>query len=273
MDIQNAVENSESFDFSFDSPVLASEPCSRVSDDYKFMSTIEVVNRLQDDGWRTMAVQHTNKRNKAKISHSKHRVIMAPPGDFTESITGGTSPRLVIQNAHDGSSALRFMLGLFRMICSNGMIVTQSMLENMRLIHKNSHSGSLDEILNRFGESWEATGKTIDQWRGITLDSAEAAVFAKEAYRLRHPGIAEDDIGANHLQLIKSVRDEDSTDSLWHRFNTVQEHLTNGGYSIAAPGVQNRRQGARAIRGASADTKMNRGLWNLASETHALLAG
>ena len=266
MDIRNAVENSESLDFSFDSPVLASEPCARVSDDYKFMSTIEVVNRLQDDGWLTMSVQHTNKRNKAKIAHSKHRVIMAPPGDFTESITGGTSPRLVIQNAHDGSSALRFMLGLFRMICSNGMIVTQSMLENMRLIHKNSHKGSVDEIINRFGESWEATGETINRWRGIVLTDVDAAVFAKQAYRLRHPGIAENNIGNNHLQLLKIQRFEDQNNSLWHRFNTIQEHLTNGGYSVSAPGVTNRRQSARALRGASADTRMNRGLWDLAEE-------
>ncbi len=79
MDIRNAVENSESFDFSFDSPVLASEPCARVSDDYKFMSTIEVVNRLQDDGWRTMSVQHTNKRNKAKIAHIECSAIHVGP--------------------------------------------------------------------------------------------------------------------------------------------------------------------------------------------------
>jgi|LULF01.1.fsa_nt_gb hypothetical protein len=271
MDTQNTTETSENFDFSygvgFDSPVLASEPCDLVSDDYKFMSTIDVVNRLQDDGWRAMSVQHTNKRDQSKIAHAKHRVIMAPPGDTTNELVGGTSPRLVIQNAHDGSSALRFMLGLFRMICSNGMIVTQSMLENMRLIHKNSHKGSLDELLDRFGESWETTGGIIDQWRGITLDDRDAAGFARKAYRLRHPSIDENDIGDNHLQLLKPHRVEDSTHSLWHRFNTVQERLTNGGYSVSAPGVMNRRRSARALRGASADTRMNRGLWDLAADT------
>ena len=250
MDTQNTTETSENFDFSygvgFDSPVLASEPCDLVSDDYKFMSTIDVVNRLQDDGWRAMSVQHTNKRDQSKIAHAKHRVIMAPPGDTTNELVGGTSPRLVIQNAHDGSSALRFMLGLFRMICSNGMIVTQSMLENMRLIHKNSHKGSLDELLDRFGESWETTGGIIDQW---------LRQFSNRSFT------------SNHLQLLKPHRFEDSTHSLWHRFNTVQERLTNGGYSVSAPGVMNRRRSARALRGASADTRMNRGLWDLAADT------
>jgi len=267
MDIQNTQTNSEDFDFSYDSPVLASEPCNLVSDDYKFMSTIDVVNRLQDGGWRAMSVQHTNKRDQSKIPHAKHRVIMAPPGDTTTEIAGGTSPRLVIQNAHDGSSALRFMLGLFRMICSNGMIVTQSMLENMRLIHKNSHKGSLDELFDRFEESWETTSDIINQWRGITLEDSDAADFARKAYQLRHPSIDESDIGDNHRQLLKANRFEDATPSLWHRFNTVQERLTNGGYSVSAPGVMNRRRSARALRGAAADTRMNRGLWDLAADT------
>lgn len=266
MDIQNTQNNSEDFDFSYDSPVLASEACDRVSDDYKFLSTIDVVNRLHEDGWRTMSVQHVKKRDKSKLAHSKHRVILAPPGDMAENVVGGTSPRLIIQNAHDGSSALRFMLGLFRMVCSNGMIVTQSMLENMRLIHKNSHKGSVDEILNRFGESWEQTGKTISLWKSIELNAYEASEFALAAFKLRHPGVEDNNIGTNHQQLLKTRRIEDDSRSLWHRFNTVQEHLTTGGYSISAPGVTNRRQGARALRGASADTKMNRGLWDLATD-------
>jgi len=263
--------NPAEFEFSYDSPVLASEPSDRVSEDYKFLSTIDVVNRLNDDGWRTMSVQHIKKRDKSKLATSKHRVILAPPGDITDSIVGGTSPRLVIQNAHDGSSALRFMLGLFRMICSNGMIVTQSVLENMRMIHKNSHGGSVDEILNCFGESWAETSKTIEVWKNIDVNATEASTFARSAFSLRHPHVAKDDIGNNHLQLLKTRRVEDEDSSLWHRFNTVQEHLTNGGYSIAAPvsdgEVANRRQGARALRGATADTKMNRGLWDIATTT------
>jgi hypothetical protein len=263
MSIQNPAE----FEFSYDSPVLASEPSDRVSSDYKFLSTIDVVDRLKGDGWRTMSVQHIKKRDKSKLATSKHRVIMAPPGDFTDNVVGGTSPRLVIQNAHDGSSALRFMLGLFRMICSNGMIVTSSVLENMRMIHKNSHSGSVDEILNCFGESWSNTSKTIELWKGIDVNATEANRFAHSAFLLRHPHVTKDSIGENHFQLLKTRRIEDEDTSLWHRFNTVQEHLTNGGYSIAAPGIENRRQGARALRGATADTKMNRGLWDIASAT------
>jgi len=261
------------FNFSYDSPVLASEPSERVSSDYKFLSTLDVVNRLHEEGWRTMSVQHVKKRDKSKLAHSKHRVILAPPGDFTDSITGGTMPRLIIQNAHDGSSALRFMLGLFRMICSNGMIVTQSLLEQMRMIHKHSHRGSMDELLNRFGESWSDTGETINLWQNTELNTMQAQAFARGAFKLRHPGVADNDIGTNHFQLLKTQRTEDESASLWHRFNTVQEHLTNGGYSIAAPDVTNRRQGARALRGAAADTKMNRGLWDLATDTALIVAG
>ena len=72
MDIQNPAE----FEFSDNSPVLASEPSDRVSSDYKFLSTIDVVDRLKDDGWQTMSVQHIKKRNKSK-SKWTHQTI--PP--------------------------------------------------------------------------------------------------------------------------------------------------------------------------------------------------
>ena len=262
---------SDSFDFSYDSPVLAAEPSSNVSEDYKFLSTIDTVNRLNDEGWRTMSVPHINKRDKSKTATSKHRVILAPPGDITDNIVGGTSPRLILTNAHDGTSALRFMLGLFRMVCSNGMIVSTSMLESMRMIHKQSHGGSMDELLNRFGESWNRTSNTIDKWKNLVLNGPEATEFARKAFQLRHPGIAKEDIGNKHLHLLKTSRDEDAHPDLWHRFNTVQERLTLGGYSIAGPVAEgetiNRRQGARALRGAQADTRMNRGLWDIALQT------
>lgn len=267
MDIQNPAE----FEFSDNSPVLASEPSDRVSEDYKFLSTIDVVDRLNADGWRTMSVQHIKKRDKSKLATSKHRVILAPPGDFTTNVVGGTSPRLVIENAHDGTSAMRFMLGLFRMLCENGMIVTQSVLENMRMIHKKSHGSSIDRLLDCFNESWDETSKMIILWKGIDLNTFEASKFARSAFSLRHPNVTGDSIGNNHFQLLKPKRFEDEDTSLWHRFNTVQEHLTGGGYSIAAPGIENRRQGARALRGAAADTKMNRGLWDLASATASRL--
>lgn len=271
------MKTSEIVTFPCESPVLASKPSHTVSEDYKFLSTIETVNRLNDEGWRTMSVQHVNKRDKTKLAHSKHRVILAPPGDFTDNIVGGTTPRLIIQNSHDGTSALRFMLGLFRMVCSNGMIVSTSMLEAMRLIHKQSHKGSMDELLNRFGESWNNTSTTIDKWKNITLNGVEANDFALKAFQLRHPSIDKDSIGDDHKQLLMASRASDESPTLWHRFNTVQERLTLGGYSIAGPvpegALRNRRQGARALRGAAADTRMNRGLWNIAlqAETASLM--
>lgn len=262
------IDIEKQFAYNSDSPVLALKPSTHVSEDYKFLSTIETVKRLNDEGWRTMSVQHVNKRDKTKLATAKHRVILAPPGDLTENIVGGTSPRLIIQNSHDGTSALRFMLGLFRMICSNGMIVSTSMLEAMRMIHKQSHKGSMDELLNRFGESWERTSTTIEKWKNIELTDTEADDFAIKAFGLRHPNIDKNDIGTNYQQLLKPSRTEDDHLSLWHRFNTVQERLTLGGYSIAGPVADgetaNRRQGARALRGAAADTRMNRGLWDIA---------
>tara|TARA_R110002051_G_C8739753_1_gene498901 strand:+ start:1117 stop:1950 length:834 start_codon:yes stop_codon:yes gene_type:complete len=267
------IDLEQQFAYNSDSPVLAAEPSSHVSEDYKFLSTIDTVNRLNDEGWRTMSVQHVNKRDKTKLATAKHRVILAPPGDFSENIVGGTTPRLIIQNSHDGTSALRFMLGLFRMICSNGMIVSTSMLEAMRMIHKQSHRGSMDELLNRFGESWERTSSTIEKWKNITLNGVEAKDFALKAFQLRHPSIDKDSIGTNHEQLLLASRTEDESPTLWHRFNTVQERLTLGGYSIAGPvpdgALRNRRQGARALRGAAADTRMNRGLWDIALQAES----
>ena len=44
-------------------------------------------------------------------------------------------PQVLLTNSHDGKNAFTFTAGLFRMICENGLVVSTSTFEDVKMRH------------------------------------------------------------------------------------------------------------------------------------------
>ena len=64
--------------------------------------------------------------------------------DHALSINGAV-PEIVMLNAHDGTSSMRLLSGLFRLVCSNGLVVqSHALVEEVRIRHTHK---ALEEAL------------------------------------------------------------------------------------------------------------------------------
>jgi len=65
---------------------------------------------------------------------------------MADSARESTVPEIVLQNAHDGTSAYKLSLGLYRVVCTNGLVVKSAGIEDIRVRHSGAAS-LVDEVI------------------------------------------------------------------------------------------------------------------------------
>jgi hypothetical protein len=171
---------------------------------------------------------------------------------------GAEIPELVLVNSHDGTSAYKFLAGIFRLVCSNGMVVQSSDHGSISV----RHSGGPDflgRVIDATYQIMDAAPRTlekIDAWKRIELTPPQRTAFAAAALELK------DNRAVTPAQLLAPRRVEDRGSDLWTTASVVQEHLLRGGdRGRAATG---RRTTTRPVKSVGEDLRLNRALWRLA---------
>ena len=103
------------------------------SDRFAYIPTSQIVEHLMSKDYGVFAVNQGGSRDEEKRGFTKHMLRLRPLSQTLQ--VGGTHNELVLVNAHDGTSAYRLMAGVFRLVCSNGLIVAQSVLDDIRIPH------------------------------------------------------------------------------------------------------------------------------------------
>ena len=101
-----------------------------VSDKYKFLPTIEVVDGLRAAGWQPVKATEQRVNTLERQGFQKHQLRFRRQDDLgLVTKVGDVFPEIVLVNSHDRSSAYQLHAGLFRLACSNGMVVSDSTFE------------------------------------------------------------------------------------------------------------------------------------------------
>lgn len=248
--------------------IFAEDAHASRSDKYAHIPTSAVLERLMSEGFRPYAVMQGGSRDAEKRAFTKH--VLRLRHDSQEVQVGGTHNEIVLLNSHDGTSSYRLMAGVFRLVCGNGMIVAQSMIEDIRIAHKGDVAGMVLDGCIDIMERLPEVSESIREMSAITLSLPEQSAFARAALVARYDG-KESPIRVD--QVLAPRRSEDSAADLWQVLNRTQENLVGGGVNYIQTDEQGRRVARRAtreIRGVDQNTTVNRALWTLAEEMKAI---
>ena len=243
----------------------------RVSDRYVHANTATVVEDLEKLGWRPVqAKQCRTKRNSSGIRSFHMIAFQNPDVKILKQNEGGTEtidtyPRIILTNSHDGFNSFKFMVGLFRLVCSNGLVVAENEMVNMCIRHINY---SFDELRKVVAEAIKQVPNivcTMNTMKNTEITDEQKRELATEVVKIRK-GIEEDekfDIDeATIMEILNPVREEDKSDDLWTVFNVCQEKLIKGGYN--ATGSNNKTRKQRSITSIKKDIDYNQRLWTVA---------
>ena len=255
--------------------IFATEPWHQMSDKYRFIPTIEVVENMRAEGFLPVAAVQSRTRVLGKRDFTRHQLrfrdFRRPANVPATRFLGELYLEVVLTNAHDGASAYALDAGLLRLACLNGMVVADRTLQSMRV----KHQGNIGDVISITHEIVEQFPKVMDSVQGfqrLRLEAPEQRAFAAAALSLRY------DAGETPItpeMALLTRRREDAEPTLWNTFNKVQENLTQGGLRYrtdAQPStaerayVPARRMRTRPVEGIGENTKLNKALWTLADE-------
>ena len=227
---------------------------------YSFIPTIQVIDGLRAEGFEPYEIRQTKVRDAGKREHTKHMVRMRHASQIS---TKDEVPEVILLNSHDGSSSYQIMSGVFRFVCSNGLIAGD-MFNNLRVRHTGNVVGDVIEGATRILEDAKQIGYRIEDYKGIQLSQDEQRAFATAALQLRWG----DDAPVTTNRLLSVHRYADMGADLWTTFNRVQENMMKGG--LPGRSSTGRRTTTRAVGGVNENVKLNKALWTLADSMAAL---
>lgn len=228
----------------------------RVSDRYTFLPTTEILSILQDEGWTAWKAQQVNAR-KWSNDHAKHIIRLRHEDLDVENFAAGDSfPEMLLINAHNGLGGYTLQGGIFRMICSNGMVISEEDFGRIHIRHIGFEPEQVKEASRKLIVNSAQMSDKINAWQQIELSDRSRKDFFADAARLRW-----DNPGEGLMRDVSTARrEEDKGSDLWRTFNVAQENLLRGGFRNEAT-----RRMVRPISNIQKDVNLNQQLWELAS--------
>lgn len=258
--------------------VFATAPTNpSVSEKYVFASTETIIDDMEKLGWGVVDCkqQRANKRSNVRSFHivafqNKDIFITKENENGEEAIE--CFPRIIIENSHDGRNSFKFMVGFFRLVCSNGLVVATEQFENISVRHINYSFEELRKVVASAIQSVAENVTVMNEMQERELSQAEKYQFAEKALRIRN-GLDDNekmDVTQEDLDdILTPERKEDEGNSLWAVFNVLQEKMIKGNYQMKSP-TNGRLRKARAIKGIAKDIEINQGLFMAASTYRAV---
>lgn len=103
--------------------IFAETPHESRSDRYVYIPTIQIVEGMMKEGFLPFSAMQARSRSDSRREYTKH-LIRFRHAEMLKGTphVGQLFPEIVLINSHDGSTAYQLMSGIFRLVCTNGMI-------------------------------------------------------------------------------------------------------------------------------------------------------
>jgi hypothetical protein len=219
------------------------------------IETLDAVTEFQRQGWLIDGA-YEQRNSSRKISN--HYVRMKHP-DFVMKDKKGKNEALaniILSSSTVGTGNLEIDLGVYRLVCSNGLI-SRTSYGNAKIPHTEKGMRMFDDVLTDMGIKAFDVLDEFNKLKNIELDPKKAMALASEAARLRFGNNTTIDAS----QLLNIIRTEDEGMGLWEVYNRIQENLTQSNRLISNDGVV-----LGGVSNAAQDIRLNQQLTELVFE-------
>lgn len=245
--------------------VFAKHASSKMSENYAFVPSTMVVDALEKIGM--VPVQASQRKAKGDESVARHLVRFANTTDIKKVKPGETIPEVVMVNSHNGRTAFHLYYGLYRLVCGNGLIVSEATI-GMTKRHIGDIKAIIEEV-EKVLKQGPKVMKIILAMKKLNMTDPQRLNFAKLAMDLRYlekqergkPAVKPTIIAE---QLLVPRRPSDNKPDLWTTYNVIQENLVMGG--LTGKSANGRVTHTRQLQDVRKLVSVNTGLWDSATK-------
>ena len=233
---------------------------------YAYIPTAQIIEGMRTEGFLPVKAVQTAARDEGKAGHAKHMIRFR-----REDQLGAAEAREVILiNSHDGSSAYQLSAGIYRLVCSNGLVVGNEEI-SQKVYHKGNVAHDVIEGACRIVGDFDKVSADIDAMKSVQLSQPLMLAFAAAAIEARFDT---DEKPVTPEQVLRPRRHADMANDAWTTFNRIQENVVKGGLNGASKDANGRLQHRRTreVKGIDQNSALNRALWKLGVEVAKIAA-
>ena len=230
------------------------QPYHEVSSKYHFIPTIEIIEQLRSENWYPVTVNEAGVRDLEKDGFQQHYVRFQHFSDLIN--PNANVVELLLFNSHDRSKSFTISAGIYRCICSNGLVIADCIFNSYKIKHLGERENDVIDAVSKITQIKPKLLEKISKFESITLNQNEKEAFLQSALPLRFENHLELD---NPNELLIPLRIEDEKDDLYTVLNILQENFLSSkvsGYNKET----NRRFTSKQITSISKDVEINKGL-------------
>jgi len=224
------------------------------SNKFGFISSSNLVQTLENKGLKLADVVESKirKNKETRLGYQKH--VMR----FNTGISNAHGNlQLLAINSHEGSSALTFRLGFFRLVCSNGLIVGSDLIPKVKVRHTSNGLLKLDNAIDEVMEYQIVAKESMERMMNTKVNIETFETLSRNILKIR----LDDKYSDKLVPLFESKRWEDDKQDLFSVFNVIQENVIRTGFYVMNKET-NVSTKIRAIRGVESNVILNNALFN-----------
>ena len=237
--------------------LFTEEPHFDVSDKYHFIPTIDVIEEIRANSWYPVSVSEASVRDNDKQGYQQHLVRFRHFEDLLHPQENAVE--LLLFNSHDRTKSFSISAGIYRFVCSNGLIIADSVFETFKIKHLGEKDNDVAYAVAQITAIKPKLIQKVQQLESIELSELEKESFAKSSIPLRF----DKHLQVEHTDLLIPHREEDTKDDLYTVMNVIQENLLRGNVS-GHNKETGRRFTSKEIKSIGKDIEVNKGLWDIA---------
>ena len=252
--------------------IFALNPHESRSQRYVYIPTINILKGMINEGFIPVQAMQAKPRTTDKLEYTKHLIRFRKFNEL--GLVNPETSEIILVNSHDGSSSYHLMNGVFRTVCSNGLI-SGDLENNFKVRHTGNIIGDVIEAAYQILSYSEETMNSLQEMKQIQLLPKERLLLAEYSLKARYNISDEDEIDKTEVtaekelpipasKLLSVRRMEDNKQDLFTTMNVIQENVMKGGAS--ARDKNNKKHTLRQINGIDQTVKVNKLIWSFAEE-------
>jgi hypothetical protein len=162
--------------------VFNEKPSAEVSKHYTHIPTSKVINDMRTLGWDVVDAKEVKARKNSTKGFQKHLVVFRNPDVVINGKDNDTVfPQVLLTNSHDGKNAFTFTAGLFRIICENGLVISTTQFEDVKMRHMGYSFEDLQVKIKEMVEKLPLTVESMNKMQATEIGENQAVEFAKKS--------------------------------------------------------------------------------------------
>lgn len=154
---------------------------------YLFIPTVDIIDDLSKLGWDIYDV--AQQKSKTSPDTTRHMVRFRNK-EFGSVGVNGNIPEILFTNSHDRTKSMNFHVGIFRLVCSNGLVIKDKTFGELNLKHNTLMGYSFEDVrtmIQGVTENLPQVMEKIKAFETIEMSIEAARELAIKSFAVRYP--------------------------------------------------------------------------------------